>query len=160
MVEAENALGLKFVLRDVLLRAIDASPELARELMAPAKAIKEIRVLQTSGMGNGGGSNGGQPALGAMSPILKSVLEAGAAYPMLRELMNFAKLDGDKLGDKAQSLLSDLSGELGGILRKEEGLSSNDLLVDLEPPTGRSGAIKVTPVAPPAPAHHSGHGGE
>ena len=30
----------------------------------------------------------GSPALGAMSPVLKSILEAGAAYPLLRELMS------------------------------------------------------------------------
>jgi hypothetical protein len=64
-----------------------------------------------------------------MSPILKSVLEAGAAYPMLRELMSFAKVDGEKLGEKAQSLLGELTGELGTILKNEE-------------------TIKVAPVAP------------
>jgi len=154
MVEAENALGLKFVLRDVMLRAIDASPELARELMAPAKAIKEIRVLQTTGMG--GGASGGQAGLGAMSPILKSVLEAGAAYPMLRELMSFAKLDGEKLGDKAQGKLSELTTELGTILKREEIRASD--VVEVEPPTGRVGAFQAPPGA--APAHHGGHGGE
>ena len=162
MVEAENALGLKFVIRDVMLRAIDASPELARELMAPAKAIKEIRVLQTSGMGNGGGgTNGSQPAFGAMSPILKSVLEAGAAYPMLRELMSFAKLDGDKLGEKAQGMIANLTGELSTILKTEEAQSNGtDVMLEPEPPTGRTG-IHVTPVSPPTPpARHSGHAGE
>jgi flotillin len=155
MVEAENALGLKFVLRDVMLRAIDAAPELARELMAPAKAIKEIRVLQTSGMGssNGNGANGGQPALGAMSPILKSVLEAGAAYPLLRELMSFAKVDGGTLGEKAQGMIQELTGELGAILKKEE-LHGAD--VDVEPPTGRAG-IQVAQAA--QAAHNGGHGG-
>jgi uncharacterized membrane protein YqiK len=151
MVEAENALGLKFVLRDVMLRAIDASPELARELMAPAKAIKEIRVLQTSGMGGG---SSGQPAFGAMSPILKSVLEAGSAYPLLRELMSFAKFDGDKLGDKAQSMLSDLTNELGGILKKEEKLSAADI-IEVEPPTGRTGSAPMRPSSAT-----TGHGGE
>src|SRR3984957_1220425 len=56
MVEAENALALKFVLRDVAYRAIERMPEIARELMEPAKAIKEIRVLQSSGFGSGGGA--------------------------------------------------------------------------------------------------------
>jgi len=99
MVEAENALALKFVLRDVACRAIDRMPEVARELMAPAQAIKEIKVLQTGGFGGGGSgaSDGARPALGAMSPILKSILEAGAAYPLLREIMSFAQMDADKL---------------------------------------------------------------
>jgi uncharacterized membrane protein YqiK len=122
MVEAENALALKFVLRDVATKFVDTMPELARELMAPAKAIREIRVLQTGGFGGGGNgaADGSRPALGAMSPILKSVLEAGAAYPLLRELMAFAKVDQDKLGEKAQGVLNELTGELETILKKEE----------------------------------------
>jgi uncharacterized membrane protein YqiK len=118
LVEAENALALKFVLRDVAFRAIDRMPEVARELMAPAKAIREIRVLQTGGL-TGGGRDAA--ALGAMSPILKSVLEAGAAYPLLRELMQFAKVDPQKLTEQAQSALDDLSTEIGQIVRGEEG---------------------------------------
>src|SRR5215472_9010212 len=47
MVDAENALALKFVLRDVAFRLVDRAPDIARELMAPAKAIREIKVLQT-----------------------------------------------------------------------------------------------------------------
>ncbi len=43
MVEAENALALKFVLRDVAYRTIDRMPEVARELMAPAKASRRSR---------------------------------------------------------------------------------------------------------------------
>jgi flotillin len=127
MVEAENAVGLKFVLRDVCLHAINSMPELARELMVPAKAIREIKVLQTGGFGGGGGngsSDGSRPAMGVMSPILKSVLEAGAAYPLLRELMSFAKVDSDKLSEKAQGALSELSGELQSILKKEEKASA------------------------------------
>jgi uncharacterized membrane protein YqiK len=116
MVEADNQIAARLVMRELISKLIDKSPELARELMAPAAHIKEIRVLQTSGMGNGS-SNGanGQPALGAMSPILKTVLEAGAAYPLLRELMSFADVDKDKLGEKAKSLIDDLGSELTAI---------------------------------------------
>jgi uncharacterized membrane protein YqiK len=120
MVEAENALALKFVLRDVAYKAIERMPELARELMEPAKAIKEIRVLQTGGFGGGTTADGARPALGAMSPILKSILEAGAAYPMMRELLTFAKVDPAALGDKAHAALGQLTGEIGTILKKDE----------------------------------------
>jgi uncharacterized membrane protein YqiK len=120
MVEAENSLALKFVLRDVVFRAIERMPEVARELMEPAKAIREIKVLQTGGFA-GGGNGGSQPMLGAMSPVLKSILEAGAAYPLLRELMQFAKADGKTLTGKAQAALDELSTEIGEILKKEEG---------------------------------------
>jgi uncharacterized membrane protein YqiK len=120
MVEAENALALKFVLRDVVFKAIENMPQVARELMEPAKAIREIKVLQTGGFaGNGNGA--GQPMLGVMSPVLKSILEAGAAYPLLRELMSFAKTDSKALTDKAQSALDELTTEIGAILKKEEG---------------------------------------
>jgi uncharacterized membrane protein YqiK len=120
MVEAENTLALKFVIRDVVLRAIEQAPEVARELMEPAKAIKEIRVLQTPGFTAAGQTEGARPALGAMSPILKTLLEAGAAYPMMRELMTFAKADPDKLGEKAQAALGQLTEEIGAVLNKEE----------------------------------------
>ncbi len=123
LVEAENTLALKFVLRDVVLHAIDRAPEVARELMAPAKAIREIRVLQTGGLGGGG--TAGAPALGAMSPILKSVLEAGAAYPLLRELMQFAGADGLKAGETVHAALDELSNEIGKVLKAEEPIGSN-----------------------------------
>ena len=88
--------------------------------MEPAKAIREIKVLQTSGFA--GAANGAsQPMLGAMSPVLKSILEAGAAYPLLRELMQFARADGKTLTDKAQAALDELSTEIGHILKTEEG---------------------------------------
>ena len=124
MVEAENALALKFVLRDVVFKAIENMPQVARELMEPAKAIREIKVLQTGGFaGNGNGA--GQPMLGVMSPVLKSILEAGAAYPLLRELMSFAKTDSKALTDKAQSALDELTTEIGAILKKEEGTNGS-----------------------------------
>lgn len=132
MVEAENSLALKFVLRDVAFRAIERMPEVARELMEPAKAIREIKVLQTGGFA-GAGNGGSQPMLGAMSPVLKSILEAGAAYPLLRELMHFAKADGKTLTDKAQAALDELSTEIGEVLKKEEGKNG-----------GSTGAVKAS----------------
>jgi uncharacterized membrane protein YqiK len=114
MLEAENSISAQLLMRDVVLRALDVMPDVARELMAPAKAITEIKVLQTNNtaFGGGGGAAGsnGSGALGnVMSPILKTVLEAGAAYPLLRELMTFAQVDGSKLQEKAKGLLGELS---------------------------------------------------
>src|ERR1019366_6845214 len=99
LLEAENLVSSRVVMRDLMLKALEVMPDVTRELMAPAKAITEIKVLQTSGMGGGqsNGASNGTNALGAMSPILKTVLEAGAAYPLLRELMTFAQVDKDKL---------------------------------------------------------------
>jgi uncharacterized membrane protein YqiK len=145
MVEAENALALKFVLRDVVFRALDKMPEVARELMAPAKAIKEIKVLQTGSFGGGGdGGAGARPALGAMSPIVKSVLEAGAAYPLLREIMSFAQVDGDKLSAAAQGVLGELATELRTTLKKEEPAPASNggvLEVDVVEPRSRAGGV-------------------
>jgi uncharacterized membrane protein YqiK len=156
MVEAENSVALKFVMRDVALHAINALPELARELMAPAKAIREIKVLQTGGFGgngNGNGASDGRSALGAMSPILKGVLEAGAAYPLLRELMSFAKIDEGKLSEKAQGALSELSGELQSILKKEETIKVEVMPTVTESP-------RPVPPAPPRRQGSPGHAGE
>ena len=119
MVDAENQVALKFVLRDVAMRALDKAPELARELMAPALAIKEIRVLQTNNGGNGNGAGNG--AFGAASPIIKTVLEAGAAYPLFKELMSFAQADGGNLGERAKSMLGDLGAELSAVMDEAKG---------------------------------------
>jgi uncharacterized membrane protein YqiK len=119
MVDAENAVGMKLVLRDVAMKAIESMPDLARELMAPAKAISEIKVLQTGSAGLGG-STTAQPALGAMSPILKTILEAGAAYPLFRELLGFAQVDGDKLKERARAALAEAAGEVRAVVAAEE----------------------------------------
>jgi len=118
MIEAENAVAMKFILRDVAMKAIETMPHLARELMEPAKAITEIKVLQTGGMGGGsaGQLSSSQP-MGMMSPILKTILEAGAAYPLLRELMSFAQVDGSKLTDKARGAIAELGGQLEEVMK-------------------------------------------
>ena len=142
MIEAENTIAARLVMRELLSKLIDKSPELARELMAPAKAIKEIRVLQTSGMGGSSNGANGQPALGVMSPILKTVLEAGAAYPLLRELMSFAEIDKDKLGEKAKSLVEELGSELSALRSPDTARHA---------PTAKDIEVKPVPPQPRAP---------
>jgi uncharacterized membrane protein YqiK len=115
MLEAENQIAARVVLREVLLKALEKAPEITRELMAPAMAIKEIRVLQTSGLGGSNGAPNGHYGLGAVSPILKTVLDAGAAYPLLKELMGFAQSD-PVVSQKAKALVQDLGGELSSLL--------------------------------------------
>ncbi len=159
MVEAENAIALKFVLRDVALKALDVVRSSRASSWRPPKAIREIKVLQTSGFGGGQGmsANGTAPALGVMSPILKTVLEAGAAYPLLRELMSFAKVDKTKLSEKAKSALGELGAELttavdgsaaGGT---SQTLSESKELIPVlepepEPTTNRGVGVKVSHV--------------
>lgn len=138
MIEAENAVSARVLLREALLKGLEVAPQVARELMEPAKAIREIRVLQTSGMG--GATNGnGAGALGTMSPILKTVLEAGAAYPLLKELMSFADVDKAKLTGKAQELIGELGQDLHAAIKQEPDAIS---AADHEPDTARRGAEK------------------
>ena len=44
--------------------------------------------------------------------MLSTILEAGAAYPLLKELLGFAQVDTTALADKARSALGDLPAAL------------------------------------------------
>ncbi len=127
LVEAENSVATKFLLRDVAMKALDVLPAVTAELMAPAKAISEIKVLQLHGgaMGasNGDGANGQPGAFGAASPILKTIMEAGAAYPLLREMMAFTQTDTEKLAGLAKSFLGTLPAELRTIIEKDPSIA-------------------------------------
>lgn len=116
MVEAENARSMKLVLQDVTKHAIDALPEIARELMAPAHSIKEIKVLHTTGAGQ----SGGMGPIGAMSPVVKTLLDAGAAYPLMKELLGFADVDTKALENKARALLGEIGSDASEEIRAEE----------------------------------------
>jgi flotillin len=128
LVEAENTVATKFLLRDVALKALDVLPEVTRELMMPAKAISEVKVLQFQGMGPGSGANGDgnghNGAFGVASPLLKTILEAGAAYPMLRELLAFSQVDTGKLADKARSFLGTLPAEVRSVVEGDPAIAA------------------------------------
>ena len=100
-----------------------AAPDLARELMMPAQKITEIKVLQANGVfgGGAGGGSGEGGAVGVMSPIMKTLMEAGAAYPLVRELMAFGRVDPGQLGDKARELLASMGPELQKALASRSG---------------------------------------
>jgi flotillin len=128
MVEAENAVATKFLMRDIALKALEVMPAVTRELMQPAKAISEIKVLQLhGGMGggaNGDGSSNGNAMFGASSPILKTILEAGAAYPLLREMLSFAQVDTGKLADKVRAFVGSLPDEVKAAVDADPELQS------------------------------------
>jgi uncharacterized membrane protein YqiK len=46
-VDAENQVATKFLLRDVAIKALEVLPEVTKELMTPAHAIREIKVLSS-----------------------------------------------------------------------------------------------------------------
>jgi len=118
MVEAENSVATKFLMRDIAVKALDVLPSVTRELMQPAKAISEIKVLQLQGSpgmsmnGDGQASGNGGSMFGTASPILKTIMEAGAAYPLLREMLSFAQVDTDKLADKVRAFVGTLPDEV------------------------------------------------
>lgn len=98
--------------------------------MTPAKAISEIKVLQLQGMGGSGRTNADrqpEPHPGSSArpaPVLKTLLEAGAAYPVLREMMQFSQVDTDKLAGQASSLIASLPAELQKIVDKDPTLAA------------------------------------
>jgi uncharacterized membrane protein YqiK len=108
--EAENVLSDKIVNRDILLNLIEKSPEILNQLMAPAKNIEGIKVLSISGLNSGAAQSAG---LG----ILNAILSAGATLPLLREFMEFAKID-KKIIDKIAEYIPGIA---SSIKEKENG---------------------------------------
>ncbi len=91
MVQTENHLDEKVIQRDVLLRFIDRAPQILGEMMAPARQIDSIKVLDVHGWGGNG--EGGAQDVSGISRVVNAFLSAGAALPMLREFLDFAKVD-------------------------------------------------------------------
>jgi uncharacterized membrane protein YqiK len=94
--EAENLLAEKFIYRDVAKALIERAPEIAAELMAPAKQIQSIRVLDINGLGGNGGTADSSGVVGVINAFLRS----GAVLPLLRELLDFAGVDREKAVQK------------------------------------------------------------
>jgi uncharacterized membrane protein YqiK len=103
---AANSKSREILLQEAVLALIQSAPEMLRELVKPAEKIAEIKVLNLGGLGGGGGALGSNgngasagssfPLLGgALGPITKSIIEASAVLPMLKEVMRFT--DADKL---------------------------------------------------------------
>jgi hypothetical protein len=86
-------------------------------------------VLQANGLFGGGQSSEGG-GLGAMSPILKTLMEAGAAYPLVRELMAFGKVDGQALPDKVRELIGQVAPALGDIVQGKSEPAAASLPAD------------------------------
>jgi uncharacterized membrane protein YqiK len=103
---AANSKSPQILLQETALQLIANAPQIVRELVKPAERIGEIKVLQVgggmgaSGAANGNGSSGGGtqfPLLGsALGPVAKSILEASAVLPVLKEVMKFADADSMK----------------------------------------------------------------
>ena len=109
---AANSKSRELLFQEAVLTLIQSAPDMLRELVKPAEKIAEIKVLQVGGGGGGAGANGNgaqaqYPLLGnALGPVTKSIIEASAMLPMLKEVMKFTDADKIKaafgsLGDTA-----------------------------------------------------------
>jgi uncharacterized membrane protein YqiK len=100
-VAAANSKSRDILLQEAALALIGKAPEIIRELVKPAERIGEIKVLNVAGGLGGGASAGngagaGLPLLGnALGPVAKTILEASAVMPVLKEVMRFT--DGEAI---------------------------------------------------------------
>jgi uncharacterized membrane protein YqiK len=97
--EAENLIDPKIIYRDILSGLIEKSPQILAELMAPAKSIDSIKVLNIHGMGLA--TNGSaEDSNAVVSGVTRAFLEAGAALPLLKEILAFTQGSGEDLVNK------------------------------------------------------------
>jgi flotillin len=97
-------LDVKLIVRDLVEEFIKNAPTIFRELMEPARNIESIRVLNigaNSGLGSG---NGGD----AVGRVLGSILSSSAVIPVVREILNFSKLDTDKVMERLTEKIPEL----------------------------------------------------
>jgi flotillin len=92
LIEAKNTADQRILNNEALLKLIQSLPEVTGQLMKPAEQIESIRILDLGGNGAGNGAQGG-----SMGKIFGSILQAGAALPMLKEVLNFGGIDAQDL---------------------------------------------------------------
>lgn len=94
---ALNAKSTQILLQETLQLLIQRSPEIIRELVKPAERIGEIKVLNVQGataLGGTTGTGAGIPMLGnALGPVAKTMFEASAMMPVMKEILKFADAD-------------------------------------------------------------------
>ena len=101
-IAAKNQADSKVLVSDAILALVEALPEVTNELMKPAERIESIRVLDLGNGSNGNGSNG-------MSRILSSIVNAGAAVPLFKEIVGFSDLDTEKIAQTVRDYASGLA---------------------------------------------------
>lgn len=98
-IAAKNQADSKVLVSDAILALVESLPEVTNELMKPAERIESIRVLDLGSGANGNGSNG-------MNRILSSIVNAGAAVPLLKEIVGFSGLDTEKIAQTVRDYTS------------------------------------------------------
>lgn len=110
--EAENALDEKIIQRDVLIELIARAPQIIGELMAPAKQIESIKVLDINGWRPTGEGPQGFTNSG-IGRVIGAFLEAGAALPFLKEFLDFSQVDAGRAIKKLAEQIPGLKEALG-----------------------------------------------
>ena len=98
-IAAKNQADSKVLVSDAILALVASLPEVTGELMKPAERIESIRVLDLGNNGNGGG----------MNRVLSSIVNAGAAVPLLKEIVGFSGLDTEKIARTVRDYASGLA---------------------------------------------------
>ena len=101
-IAAKNQADPKVLVSDAILALVESLPEITTELMKPAEHIESIRVLDLGNGGNGNGSN-------SMNRILSSIMNAGAAVPLFKEIVGFSGLDTEKIAQTVRDYTSGLA---------------------------------------------------
>lgn len=101
-IAAKNQADPKVLVSDAILALVESLPEITTELMKPAERIESIRVLDLGNSNNGNGSNG-------MNRILSSIVNAGAAVPLFKEIVGFSGLDTEKIARTVRDYASGLA---------------------------------------------------
>ena len=102
-ITAKNKAEPQVLVSDAVLALVESLPEVTSELMRPAERIESIRVLDL------GGSNGNHGAPGGTNRILSSIVNAGAALPLLKEIVDFSGLDTGKIAEVVRDYASGLN---------------------------------------------------
>ncbi|MEO8182113.1 MAG: flotillin domain-containing protein [Deltaproteobacteria bacterium] len=150
---AANSKSTEILMQEAALALLARAPEILRELVKPADKIKEIKVLQMGGSlggGNGNGQGTGSfPLLGgALGPVAKSILEASAVLPMLKEVMSFAELE--KFKDSVVNLGTGPRAPISSNPISSHNVATTAAVPPLMPKT-------AVPVVAPAPARTRPH---
>ena len=103
LINSKNQAEPQVLVSDAVLALVEALPQVTHELMKPAERIESIRVLDLGGNSGGNGNSGG------MNRILSSIINAGAAMPLLKELVNFSGFDMAKIGQTIQDYAKGLN---------------------------------------------------
>ena len=119
-IAAKNQADAKVLVSDAILALVETLPEVTTELMKPAERIESIRVLDLGGGGNGNGTNG-------MNRILGSIVNAGAAVPLLKEIVGFSGLDTEKIAETIRGYVSNSEAKPNNLPRVTQSVDDEEV---------------------------------